>query len=77
MAAQRDPPTLAPRSSRTAPPYAPIVAGRVAISDEWKLVHLKGIAGDAYPAGKANVALTLGDAARTIDLGPAFVMKAD
>lgn len=58
-------------------PYAPIVAGRVAISGEWKLVHLKGIAGDAYPAGKANVALTLGDAARTIDLGPAFVMKAD
>ncbi|HEY0594790.1 hypothetical protein [Sphingopyxis sp.] len=58
-------------------PYAPIVAGRVAITGEWKLVHLKGIAGDAYPPGKANVALTLGDAARTIDLGPAFVMKAD
>ena len=58
-------------------PYAPIVAGRVALSGEWKLVHVKGIASGDYPAGKANVALTLGDAARTIDLGPAFVMKAD
>lgn len=58
-------------------PYTPIVAGRLAITGEWKLVHIKGVAADAYPAGKANVALTLGDAARTIDLGPAFVMKAD
>jgi hypothetical protein len=58
-------------------PYTPIVAGRVALSGEWKLVHVKGIAGGDHPAGKANVALTLGDAARTIDLGPAFVMKAD
>lgn len=58
-------------------PYAPIVAGRVALSGEWQLVHVKGIAADEHPAGKANVALTLGDAARTIDLGPAFVMKAD
>jgi hypothetical protein len=58
-------------------PYAPIVSGRVTLSGEWKLVHVKGIAGDAYSAGKTNVALTLGDAARTIDLGPAFVMKAD
>ena len=58
-------------------PYTPIVAGRLAITGEWQLVHIKGIAADAYPAGKANVALTLGDAARTIDLGPAFVMKAD
>jgi len=58
-------------------PYAPIVAGRVALSGDWKLVHVKGIASSDYAAGKANVALTLGDAARTIDLGPAFVMKAD
>lgn len=58
-------------------PYTPIVTGRLAITDEWKLVHIKGIAAEAYPAGAANVALTLGDAARTIDLGPAFVMKAD
>ena len=57
-------------------PYAPIVAGRVMLSSDWKLVHVKGVAAEAYPAGKANVALTLGDTARTIDLGPAFVMKA-
>ncbi|MBB6425291.1 hypothetical protein [Sphingopyxis sp. JAI128] len=58
-------------------PHRAIIAGRVAITGEWKLVHIKGIAAGAYPAGKTNVALTLGDAARTIDLGPAFAMKAD
>ena len=58
-------------------PYAPIVAGRVTPTDEWKLLHIKGIAPADYPAGKANVALTLGEGARTLDLGPAFVMKAD
>lgn len=58
-------------------PYAPIVAGRVALTNAWQLVHIKGIAEADFPAGKANVALTLGDAARAIDLGPAFVMKAD
>lgn len=58
-------------------PYTPIVSGRVAVSSEWKLVHVNGIASADYSAGKANVALTLGDAAQTIDLGPAFVMKAD
>lgn len=62
---------------QSSPPYAPIVSGRIAITGEWKLVHIKGIAAEAHPAGRANVALTLGDAARTIDLGPAFVMKAD
>lgn len=58
-------------------PHAPIVQGRITLSNEWRLVHVKGVANGDYPAGKANVALTLGDAARTIDLGPAFVMKAD
>lgn len=58
-------------------PYAPIVAGRVTPTGEWKLLHIKGIAPADYPAGQANVALTLGEGARTLDLGPAFVMKAD
>lgn len=71
------PPDFGAAIQQNSTPYAPIVSGRVALSGEWKLVHVKGIASSDYPAGKANVALTLGDAARTIDLGPAFVMKAD
>jgi len=58
-------------------PYAAIVAGRVPVTKDWALVHINGIAAADHEAGKANVALTLGDGARTIDLGPAFVMKAD
>ena len=58
-------------------PYAPIVAGRVPVTKEWQLVHINGIAAADHPAGQTNVALTLGDGARTIDLGPAFVMKAE
>ncbi|MEG3180268.1 hypothetical protein [Sphingomonas sp. LT1P40] len=58
-------------------PYAPIVAGRVELTSEWKLVHIKGIAAADYTAGQVNAALTLGDGARTIDLGPAFVMKSE
>jgi len=58
-------------------PYAAIVGGRVPVTKDWALVHINGIAAADHAAGKANVALTLGDGARTIDLGPAFVMKAD
>lgn len=62
---------------QNSPPYAPIVAGRVELGPEWKLVHINGIAAADHAAGAANIALTLGDGARVIDLGPAFVMKAD
>ncbi len=58
-------------------PYTAIVAGRVELTKEWKLVHIKGIAPAGYAAGQVNAALTLGDGARTIDLGPAFVMKTE
>jgi hypothetical protein len=38
-------------------------------------VHIEGVAAGDYPAGAANVALTLGGAAHTVDLGPVFVLK--
>jgi hypothetical protein len=69
--------TLGAAIQQNSAPYAPIVAGRVEVGPEWKLVHIKGVAAADHEAGAANVALTLGDAARTIDLGPAFVMKAE
>lgn len=69
--------TLGAAIQQNSAPYAPIVAGRVDVGPEWKLVHIKGVAAADHAAGAANVALTLGDQVRTIDLGPAFVMKAD
>ena len=57
------------------PPYTPVITGQVELTGEWKLVHVEGIAPADYAAGAANVALTLGSAAHTIDLGPVFVLK--
>jgi len=56
-------------------PYAPVLSGSVELSGTWKLVHVEGVAAAGHPAGAANVALTLGGAAHTIDLGPVFVFK--
>jgi hypothetical protein len=58
-------------------PYTAIVSGKVEIGGEWKLVHVQGVAAADYPAGGANAALSLGTAAHTFDLGPAFVMLAN
>jgi len=56
-------------------PYSPVIGGSVELTAEWKLVHIQGIAANDYTAGTANIALTLGTAAHTIDLGPVFVLK--
>lgn len=60
---------------QASPPYAPIVSGSVELTGEWKLVYIEGVAASDHAAGTANVALTLGGAAHTIDLGPVFVLK--
>jgi hypothetical protein len=60
---------------QAAPPYAPALSGTVELTTEWKLVHIEGVAAGDHPAGSANIALTLGGAAHTIDLGPVFVLK--
>lgn len=58
----------------SAAPYEPIVAGRLSLATEWKLVHIQGIAGADFPAGSANIALSLGTDAHVVDLRPAFVL---
>lgn len=60
---------------QAAAPYTPVLSGSVELTDSWKLVHVKGVAGVDHPAGAANAALTLGGAAHTVDLGPVFVFK--
>ncbi len=67
--------SIAGAIQQASPPYAPIVSGSVELTGEWKLVHIEGVAAGDHPAGTANVALTLGGAAHTIDLGPVFVLK--
>lgn len=65
---------IAASLQRSTSPFDPIFQGKVTVTSEWTLVHLEGVAGADYPAGAANVALSLGTAIHTIDLGPVFVM---
>lgn len=69
--------TLAAHIQQNSAPFAPIVSGQVEITPEWKLVHVRGIAAADHAAGSANAALSLGGAAHTFDLGPAFIMRAE
>ncbi|RYD48796.1 MAG: hypothetical protein EOP60_15020 [Sphingomonadales bacterium] len=62
---------------RNTSPYDPIISGQVEITPAWKLVYVRGIANADYAAGTANAALSLGGAAHTFDLGPAFIMLAN
>ncbi|RYD59980.1 MAG: hypothetical protein EOP60_00440 [Sphingomonadales bacterium] len=68
---------LAANIQRSSAPYDAIISGQVEITGEWKLVYVRGVASADYPAGSANAALSLGGAAHTFDLGPAFVMAAN
>ncbi len=65
---------IAANIQQSTAPFAPIVAGEVTFGNEWTLVHINGVADADYPAGSANAALSLGTAAQTVDLGPAFIM---
>jgi hypothetical protein len=69
--------TLVANIQRSSAPYDPIVSGQVEIVGEWKLVHVRGTAAADFPAGSANAALSLGTAAHSFDLGPAFIMLAN
>ena len=66
--------TIAGTIQQASAPYVPIVSGPVELTGEWKLVHIEGVAAADHAAGSANIALTLGGAAHTIDLGPVFVL---
>jgi hypothetical protein len=61
--------------TQTAAPYTPVMTGTVSVTSEWTLHFVKGTATEARASGSAGVALHLGGAAQTIDLGPAFVFS--
>lgn len=65
---------IAASIQRSTSPYDPVVSGKVTLTGEWTLVHIQGKAPADYPAGATNIALTLGTAVHTVDLGPVFVM---
>lgn len=65
---------IAASIQKASAPYDPIITGRVTLTPEWKLVHVEAPAPADYPAGSANVALSMGTAAHVIDLGPVYVM---
>lgn len=55
-------------------PYGQVVKGTPAITREWKMVELRGVADRDYPAGELQAALQLSVAKLTVDLGPVFVL---
>jgi len=65
---------IAASIQRSTSPYDPIVSGKVTLTGEWTLVHIEGKAAADYPAGAANVALSLGTGVHIVDLGPVFVL---
>jgi len=65
---------IAASIQRSTSPYDPIITGRVTLTPTWQLVHVEAPAPADYPAGSANIALSIGTAVHTIDLGPVFVM---
>ena len=61
--------------TQTAAPYTPVMTGTASVTSEWTLHFVKGTATEARANGSAGVALHLGGATQTIDLGPAFVFN--
>lgn len=56
-------------------PWTGIAQGQPTIGPEWKLHEIKGKATRDYKVGEAAVTIELGDANRTIDFGPLFVLN--
>ena len=54
--------------------YTGIIQGKITLTTTWQLLNIEGVANADYPAGKTNVALSLGGSAKKIDIGPAFVL---
>lgn len=57
------------------PPLSPIVKGEATVGPDWALHEIKGKADKDYAPGQAGVTIHLGDADRTIDFGPLFVVN--
>lgn len=59
------------------PSYTAVVSGTAAVGATWKLYNTSGKAPADMAAGAATMAVHLGAAATTIDLGPVFVIDLD
>jgi hypothetical protein len=57
-----------------APAFAHIAEGHADVGPEWTLYNARGVAPQDFAAGQATVALHLGAAKATLDLGPVFVL---
>ncbi|MGZ3305875.1 MAG: glycosyl hydrolase family 18 protein [Asticcacaulis sp.] len=56
-----------------AAPYTPLIEGTLTVTAQWQWLHLRGVMAEDHPAGTLSAALQLGNAAKTIELGPAIV----
>src|SRR3546814_12471579 len=54
-------------------PYTGIFGGPVAITPEWKMYDLQGIADRDYAAGELSVSMHLASGKQTPEVGPIFV----
>ncbi|MGZ3298956.1 MAG: hypothetical protein ACXU8O_08075, partial [Asticcacaulis sp.] len=56
-----------------AAPYTPLIEGTLTVTAQWQWLHLRGVMAEDHAAGTLSAALQLGNAAKTIELGPAIV----
>jgi hypothetical protein len=57
------------------PPWTSVMQGEVTVGPTWELHQVKGKADKDYAAGAAGVTIHLGNASRTVDFGPLFVLN--
>lgn len=57
------------------PPWSSVANGQVTVGPNWELHEIKGKADKDYGAGSVGVTIQLGDASRTMDFGPVFVLN--
>ena len=68
------PSSLGIRVQRNVADYEGFGDNSVAVGSDWQLIQLKTTADRDIPAGEAVVALHLGGAAQTLDIGPVWVI---
>ncbi len=60
--------------AQTKAPYGELVIGDVTLTTQWQLVHIHGPVPTAQASGAVEVVLSLGGAAKVVDLGAASVV---
>jgi hypothetical protein len=62
--------------SLSSAPWTQLLGGPVTISQEWKLIELRGTADKDYAAGALNAGIQVATGKQTIDFGPVYVSSA-